>query len=452
METSPLNSDPPVEEMSVDTVLHLLSTSTPGIYPSAPDLTNLSHHLHHSSGLYGPGDGNMTLTLPATRGPVRPPFRFTPDPFMEAISKVKYYGDPVIFAVGMLGNLLAYLVFTRTKFRKVPSVPYLSGMAVVDSGFVFTCFLTTLTYDFQMPIMSQMGVCQFGMFTNYACLFLAMWYLVALVTEKFISVFWPLKKGSLCTVFRAKVVLVCLAVLAVVSYSYVIYFFGPNPRFRLCGPWQEFQHPYKTFMVLDCVVVFIAPLVVIVALVMLIVVRGCQYYRLSSASDLRARSVGGRGGGGGSGGGGGGGGGGGRGGGGVSSSQPTTLRATELVYAVVVLVLVTHVPNSLVRVAGLFNTHMDAEGRRVFMRAGSVVRYLHLLSFAVKFLLYWLVSRAFREHAWRLLAGGKDRVTALCDCDSSMEADPQRIILRGCGGQGQHPATTANACLLQSDV
>ncbi|KAL8562439.1 hypothetical protein ACOMHN_008583 [Nucella lapillus] len=345
------------------------------------------------------------------------------------LGEVQYYGDPVVFTIGMVGNLLAYLVFTRSKFRKVASVPYLSGIAVVDSGFVFTYFLTTLTYFYHVPIMSQMGVCQFGMFTNYVCLFLAMWYVVGLVVEKFISVFWPLKKGSLCTVFRAKVVLVCLAILAIVSYSYVIYFFGPNPRFQpaMCGPWQEFQHPYQTFMVLDCIVVFIAPLLVIVVLVMLIVVRGCEYYRMSSGSDLVPRPSGG------------------------SSSQQTTLRATELVYAVVGLVLVTHTPNSIVRIAGFFNEHMDEHGRVVFMRCVSVVRYIHLLSFALKFLLYWLVSRGFREHTQRLLGGGKDRLLGLCDWDTAIEADPQRIILRGCGGQGQHPAA-ANAYLLQSDV
>lgn len=346
------------------------------------------------------------------------------DSFLATMTTVQYYGDPIIFVIGMLGNLMIYLVFTRSRFRKVPSVPYLSGIAVADSGFLFTYFLTSLTYVYNLPIMSQMGVCQFGMFANYVCLFLSMWYAVAVVVEKFISVYWPLKKGSLCTAFRAKVVLVSFAVLAIVSYSYVIYFFGPEKRFGLCNPWREFQEPYQVLMVLDCIVVFIAPLLVISALVLLVIIRGCEYYRISSASDFGPRTN-------------------------SSASSQTTLRATEMIFSLVALILLTHYPNSVLRIIGFFTKQMDMEDRLTFMKSSSVVRQIHLTSFAVKFLVYLVVSRSFRKHTKNLLCSGRDRVVSLCDCDNASDADPQRISLKGCGGQGQ---PVADACLIQSDV
>ena len=398
-----------VADVSLNILMMWNSTSV----PLAADL-NISHH-------HVPNATNRFPGPPRGR-PGPPPGR---DSFMTTMTTVQYYGDPIIFVVGMLGNLLTYLVFTRSRFRKVPSVPYLSGIAVADSGFLFTYFLNSLTYVYNLPIMSQMGVCQFGMFANYVCLFLSMWYSVAVVVEKFISVYWPLKKVSLCTVFRAKVVLVSIAVLAIVSYSYVIYFFGPEKRFGLCNPWREFQEPYQVLMVLDCIVVFIAPLLVISALVLLVIIRGCEYYRISSASDFgpRANSS--------------------------SSSSQTTLRPTEMIFSLVALILITHFPNSVVRIIGFFTKTMGMEDRMKFMKSSSVVRQIHLTSFAVKFLVYLFVSRSFRKHTKNLLCSGKDRVVSLCDCDTSSEADPQRISLKGCGGQGQ---PVANACLIQSDV
>ena len=341
--------------------------------------------------------------------------------------QVQYYGMPIIFALGILGNVMAYQVFTRSRFRKVPTVPYLAGIAVTDGGYLFTYFLSKLTYLYGYPIMSQMGVCQFGMFANYVFLFLTNWYGVAVMVEKFISVYCPLRKGALCTVFRAKVVLISLAVLAIVSYSYVIYFFGPDPKVGMCGPWQEFRDPYQTLMVLDSIVVFVAPLLILMLLVVLVVVRGCEYYRISSGSDfstradLAARN---------------------------KSPAQSTLHTTEMVFALVTLVLVTHLPNSIVLVLGFFTTPMRME-KQLLRKISSVAREVHLLSFAVKFYLYLAVSRRVRKHTKNLLLRGKHRVLSLC-CSryGARDADPQRISLRGCG-QAQ-PA--ANTCLIQSDV
>ncbi|KAK7107586.1 hypothetical protein V1264_015484 [Littorina saxatilis] len=380
------------------------STSTP---------TSMDHSLN-----------NLTTQIPlnASRRTMgfRPPMM---DPFFGNMQKVKYYGDPLLFVIGILGNIMIYLIFTRSRFRKVPGVPYLSGIAVADSGYLFTIFLNSLTYGHKLPIMSQMGVCQFGTFFNYACLFLSMWYSVAAVVEKFISVYWPLKKVSMCTVFRAKVVLVSMAVLTVVAYSYVIYFNGPAPRTGICHTWEEFMVPVETLDKLDCIVVSVCPLLVIIVLVVLIVVRGCEYYRISSASDYGPRAGPMR---------------------NKASSPQTTLRATEIVYSLVGLVIITQCPNSVLRVAGFFTDNRDF----MFLKSSEIARSISLLNFALKFLLYLVVSKNFRKHTLSLLCGGKDRVSGLCDCETSSEVDPQRISLRGCG-QGQ---PIANACLIQSDV
>ncbi|ESO84011.1 hypothetical protein LOTGIDRAFT_97727, partial [Lottia gigantea] len=120
---------------------------------------------------------------------------------------MNYYIFPIIVVLGSIGNILAYLVFTRTKFRKVSSVRYLAAIAVTDTGFLWTFFLTNLQLYYQKPLLTYVGVCQLVMFLNYGFTFLSIWYMVALVVDRFIALYFPLKKPSMCTVFRAKLVI-----------------------------------------------------------------------------------------------------------------------------------------------------------------------------------------------------------------------------------------------------
>ncbi|GFR60522.1 rhodopsin, GQ-coupled [Elysia marginata] len=70
--------------------------------------------------------------------PYRPPDRSRLYKDMEIVD---YYTSPLIVALGVLSNFLAYIVFTRSRLRKVASVPYLAAMAVTDSGALITDFI-----------------------------------------------------------------------------------------------------------------------------------------------------------------------------------------------------------------------------------------------------------------------------------------------------------------------
>ncbi|CAL1536995.1 unnamed protein product [Lymnaea stagnalis] len=121
---------------------------------------------------------------------------------------LSYYTCPAILVVGLLSNLLAYLVFTRTHLRKVPSVPYMAAMAVVDSGALITDFIQNGLVQHGIGLITWSGVCQYVTYFNFVFIFLCIWYPVALCVEKFISVYCPLRKAALCTPFRAKVVVI----------------------------------------------------------------------------------------------------------------------------------------------------------------------------------------------------------------------------------------------------
>lgn len=255
--------------------------------------------------------------------------------FDSAMHKVNIYGVPLIVVVGIITNILAYAVFTKSYLRKVALIPYLAGIAVSDSGFLFTFFLSFLTYNHELPLLNQVGLCQFGTFANFVFLFLSKWYLVAMMVEKFISVFWPSKKSSMCTSFRAKAVLISLAVLAIVCYSYMIYFFGPQTNkftgHRYCNPWQEFHKHFSNLMFVDAFIVSVVPLLVTLVLLSLIIIHGCTCCRESYAFDNVCRRHD------------------------KSKQAKETMFISKLLFPLVALDFVCQLPLSVLRIIGLFN-------------------------------------------------------------------------------------------------
>ncbi|CAB0000261.1 unnamed protein product, partial [Nesidiocoris tenuis] len=55
------------------------------------------------------------------------------------------------------------------------------------------------------------------------CSFLSVWFIVAFTVERFIAVRYPLKRPSLCTVSKAKIVLVSLSLAASICYTPYIF-------------------------------------------------------------------------------------------------------------------------------------------------------------------------------------------------------------------------------------
>ncbi|ESO84010.1 hypothetical protein LOTGIDRAFT_108311, partial [Lottia gigantea] len=156
--------------------------------------------------------------------PPRPPRFYRPSQFALTLHNINYYSYPIIVVLGSIGNILAYLIFTKTRLKQVSSARFLAAIAVTDTGFLWTFFLTVLQMYYRQNLLTYVGVCQLVMFLNCGFTFLSIWYMVALVVDRFIALYFPILKPSMCTVFRAKLVIVGMGALAVVCYSYITYF------------------------------------------------------------------------------------------------------------------------------------------------------------------------------------------------------------------------------------
>lgn len=356
-------------------------------------------------------------TLPRTKSPQ------TLELMFEILMQYHLYGYPVVLTVGSIGNALSYFTFTRTRFKKVSSIQYLAAIAVSDTGFLWTFIFNPLYRYHNISLIVHAGICQFMMFLNYVFTFLSIWYLAAMVIEKFIGVYWPLKKGSMCTPFRAKLVMWFMAAVAVACYSYIGYFFGPEKVQGIlqCIPWKELRVHFENLSKIDTFVVAVIPYGIILLLTSLIVIRGCEYYRISAAVDLWPRQNG-----------------------NSNTDTPTSVHVTQILFPVIIVTMMSNLPvmilRALITLTGLQNQELG-KWNQIFYE-------LYILNFSVKGFVYMFFSSSFRRRNTEMLKGGWDRIKHLCEGESSVcDSTPQRIHLEAMTHDG-----LPEAGLMQSDT
>ncbi|XP_036339968.1 cysteinyl leukotriene receptor 1-like [Rhagoletis pomonella] len=182
---------------------------------------------------------------------------------------LNYYYVPVLVCTGSLGNILCVCVFIKTKLRKLSSSFYLAALAVSDSCFLLGLFMQWLNFV-DIDIYNRDFFCQFfTFFSNLAC-FCSAWFVVAFTVERFIAVGYPLKRQTMCTVRRAKIVIVALTVWG--SVHCTPYWISSKPLYspKLDTVLCDMNPEYKYFMTLmnyfDTLVVFALPFATIFVL------------------------------------------------------------------------------------------------------------------------------------------------------------------------------------------
>lgn len=130
--------------------------------------------------------------------------------FIISFSYFAYiYYTPVITFTGAIGNLFSVLVFFRTKLKKLSSSYYLSALCISDTGFLIINFVSWL-YIIDIDIYNYNIFCQLFTFLSSFCSALSVWFVVSFTIERFIAVDIPLKRQTMCTIKRAKSILIGL--------------------------------------------------------------------------------------------------------------------------------------------------------------------------------------------------------------------------------------------------
>ncbi|XP_060583761.1 cysteinyl leukotriene receptor 1-like [Ruditapes philippinarum] len=153
------------------------------------------------------------------RGPT--PLPATPPP-------LGYYGDtrvmmwkivpPIIMLWGTIGNILTIIVLFRQKSKLSSTALYLVALAISDTMVLFTGPLRHWlkeTWDYNIRFKSEAG-CKLQLYFTYAALHCSSWLLVAVTTERAVSVVYPHKVRLVSTKKTATIV---IALIVIITYG-----------------------------------------------------------------------------------------------------------------------------------------------------------------------------------------------------------------------------------------
>ena len=122
---------------------------------------------------------------------------------------------PVLIAIGLVGNLLAFLVPRRPKYYKQSTCVYMRALTFFDSfTLIFYILQRYLLHMFPDQFWSMGSFfCKEFIFIAYFALSTSHWAIVLMTIDRFIAVRFPLRSATLCTTNRAKTYIVVMTLM-----------------------------------------------------------------------------------------------------------------------------------------------------------------------------------------------------------------------------------------------
>ncbi|XP_068082966.1 thyrotropin-releasing hormone receptor-like [Anabrus simplex] len=190
-------------------------------------------------------------------------------PLLDILDFFHLYYIPVIILIGLVGNFLSCVVFLNTHLKMRSSSYYLAALASADFGFLAALLLVWLNNNVGIEVFNREGWCQALVYVSSVCSSLSAWLIVAFTVERFIAVQYPLHRPHMCTVARAKAIVIALCVVGLLSHIYSFWTAGilrsPDGS-GVCEMLGEYHEFMRIVNIVDSLVTLIVPLVLIIVM------------------------------------------------------------------------------------------------------------------------------------------------------------------------------------------
>ena len=132
--------------------------------------------------------------------------------------------SPIWYVIGLFGNPVSASVWLSRKMRKTnSSAVYFGSVAIVQTIFLLIHIVIELELAWGVNTYHRRFLCEFVNFVFISLQYLVPMLILAFTVERYIAVCHPFVKEKYCTVTRAKIVICCMAVVAVATGSLQIY-------------------------------------------------------------------------------------------------------------------------------------------------------------------------------------------------------------------------------------
>ena len=144
------------------------------------------------------------------------------DTFMEEVETytifkianfINIYWFPVLIPIGLLGNILSFLVMIKPNNRKMSTCIYMAAISVNDNIMMCMCFHDYLVYVVQIHKWHSIE-CKMSCFAALYALQNGTFQVFAMTLDKYIAIKWPHKAATYSTPRRAKIMTVGFSICA----------------------------------------------------------------------------------------------------------------------------------------------------------------------------------------------------------------------------------------------
>ena len=175
---------------------------------------------------------------------------------------------PTITLFGLVGNVLTILIMRRHSFRKLPVSIYLTCLTASDTVFLLAAMIPLSSIQLQTRLPNY--VCSVAYFILTATCNTSAWILVCMTASRFISIYFPQKQHTWCSIGRARGVCLSVAVAFCLTEFHIIFtiespvvtesvLYGFSPK-----PWaKEF---FNVYLVLNGIRYAFLPSLILLAL------------------------------------------------------------------------------------------------------------------------------------------------------------------------------------------
>ncbi|ESO91304.1 hypothetical protein LOTGIDRAFT_105579 [Lottia gigantea] len=312
--------------------------------------------------------------------------------FHAVVTWIRNIFIPANSVVGITGNFLALAVFTASHQRHLSSSGYLGALACADNLFLITLFISW--FDGIVPIMLTKEFCRFVIFTTYVSSFLSVWYVVCFTCERYIAICHPLKAPMILAKVSEKTVVIVLAILASLMYSFAIWtttvasFHGRN----FCVPDQSYLDLMSFVTWVDTVITMIVPFLMIAVMNIRIVY--CVYlYQHKRRFILQSHQS-------------------------TPVKAKSQMKITKILLLVSTTFLVLNLPSHAIRLERIIVEKTDQAVPLYKTLVQELAQYIYYATFSVNFFLYAIYGKHFKKSLNIMLHG-------LCKRHTSRNKNPQ---------------------------
>ena len=125
------------------------------------------------------------------------------------------YVYPIIYAVGIPGNLISFAMWIHPKLRN-SSACYFAAIAIYDTIVLLLHLIVTIHLVGDIEILDSDILCEGFNVVYLSSEIMAVLLVLGLTVDRYIIVHFPMKKHNFCTKSRSVKVIVCLTVFALV--------------------------------------------------------------------------------------------------------------------------------------------------------------------------------------------------------------------------------------------